>query len=55
MPSNTRLEVDGPLSADEQNCLTPGRIHLWIRRETDQLVLAVDDNGRGFPRQIANG
>jgi two-component system, NtrC family, nitrogen regulation sensor histidine kinase NtrY len=48
----TRLEVERSLlSADEQNRLTPGRIHLWIRRETDQLVLAVDDNGRGFPRQ----
>ena len=34
-----------------QNRLTPGRIHLWIRRDGDQLILAVDDNGRGLPRQ----
>jgi two-component system nitrogen regulation sensor histidine kinase NtrY len=34
-----------------QNRLTPGRIHLWIRRSGDTLVLGVDDNGRGLPQQ----
>jgi two-component system nitrogen regulation sensor histidine kinase NtrY len=34
-----------------QNRLTPGRIHLWIRRDGDEVTLAVDDNGRGLPRQ----
>ncbi len=42
-------ERSGP-DGDAENRLTPGRIHLWIRRDGDQLVLAVDDNGRGFPR-----
>jgi two-component system, NtrC family, nitrogen regulation sensor histidine kinase NtrY len=48
----TRLELEqsGP-EGEAQNRLTPGRIHLWIRRDSDQVVLAVDDNGRGFPRQ----
>ena len=48
----TRLELEqmGP-DGEAQNRLTPGRIHLWIRRDGDQVVLAVDDNGRGFPRQ----
>ncbi len=44
------LERSGQVG-DAQNRLTPGRIHLWIRRDGDQVVLAVDDNGRGFPRQ----
>jgi two-component system nitrogen regulation sensor histidine kinase NtrY len=34
-----------------QNRLTAGRIHLWIRRSGDTLVLGVDDNGRGLPQQ----
>jgi two-component system nitrogen regulation sensor histidine kinase NtrY len=46
-----RLEFEQGLGEDVQNRLTPGRIHLWIRRDGDQVVLAVDDNGRGFPRQ----
>jgi two-component system nitrogen regulation sensor histidine kinase NtrY len=48
----TRLEMEqsGP-DGGVQNRLTPGRIHLWIRRDGDEVVLAVDDNGRGFPRQ----
>lgn len=51
-----RLEADrteqlaGP-GAVAQNRLTPGRIHLWIRRDGDGLVLGVDDNGRGLPQQ----
>jgi two-component system, NtrC family, nitrogen regulation sensor histidine kinase NtrY len=47
-----RLEQDRHAgTGDGQNRLTPGRIHLWIRRDGDQVVLGVDDNGRGFPRQ----
>ena len=47
-----RLEQERSGPDDEaQNRLTPGLIHLWIRRNGDQVVLAVDDNGRGFPRQ----
>jgi two-component system, NtrC family, nitrogen regulation sensor histidine kinase NtrY len=47
-----RLEMEqAAAGADGQNRLTPGRIHLWIRRDSDQVVLAVDDNGRGLPRQ----
>jgi two-component system, NtrC family, nitrogen regulation sensor histidine kinase NtrY len=34
-----------------QNRLTPGRIHLWIRRDGDEVTLGVDDNGRGLPQQ----
>jgi two-component system nitrogen regulation sensor histidine kinase NtrY len=37
--------------AAAQNRLTPGRIHLWIRRSGDTLILGVDDNGRGLPQQ----
>ncbi len=44
------LEQSGP-GGEGENRLTPGRIHLWIRRDSDQVVLAVDDNGRGLPRQ----
>ena len=47
-----RLEMEQASSgADGQNRLTPGRIHLWIRRDGDEVTLAVDDNGRGLPRQ----
>jgi len=47
-----RLEMEQASSGgDGQNRLTPGRIHLWIRRDGDQITLAVDDNGRGLPRQ----
>jgi two-component system, NtrC family, nitrogen regulation sensor histidine kinase NtrY len=47
-----RLEMERTGANDqEQNRLTPGRIHLWIRRGGDELTLAVDDNGRGLPRQ----
>jgi two-component system nitrogen regulation sensor histidine kinase NtrY len=47
-----RLEMEQAASGgDGQNRLTPGRIHLWIRRDGDQVTLAVDDNGRGLPRQ----
>ena len=41
--------ADGGAAA--QNRLTPGRIHLWIRRSGNGLVLGVDDNGRGLPQQ----
>ncbi|MBA4097066.1 MAG: two-component sensor histidine kinase [Rhodospirillum sp.] len=47
-----RLEMEQASSgADGQNRLTPGRIHLWIRRDGEEVILAVDDNGRGLPRQ----
>jgi two-component system, NtrC family, nitrogen regulation sensor histidine kinase NtrY len=47
-----RLEMEQASSGgDGQNRLTPGRIHLWIRRDGDEVTLAVDDNGRGLPRQ----
>ena len=46
-----RLEMEQAAAGDGQNRLTPGRIHLWIRRDGDQVTLAVDDNGRGLPRQ----
>ena len=47
-----RLEMEEAGSEGEgQNRLTPGRIHLWIRRDEDEVVLAVDDNGPGLPRQ----
>ena len=46
-----RLEMEQAAGGDGQNRLTPGRIHLWIRRDGDQVTLAVDDNGRGLPRQ----
>jgi two-component system nitrogen regulation sensor histidine kinase NtrY len=47
-----RLELEASGSeGDGQNRLTPGRIHLWIRRDEDEVVLAVDDNGPGLPRQ----
>ena len=42
-----RADPDTP----DQNRLTPGRIHLWIRRYGDALTLGVDDNGRGLPQQ----
>jgi two-component system nitrogen regulation sensor histidine kinase NtrY len=44
------LEQSGP-EGEGPNRLTPGRIHLWIRRDGDEVTLAVDDNGRGLPRQ----
>ncbi|MBI2253788.1 MAG: PAS domain-containing sensor histidine kinase [Proteobacteria bacterium] len=31
--------------------LTPGHIHLWIRRESDALLLSVADNGKGLPKE----
>ncbi|HEX6119753.1 MAG TPA: PAS domain-containing sensor histidine kinase [Dongiaceae bacterium] len=47
-----RLELErSETNGEVQNRLTSGRIHLWIRRDGDQVVLAVDDNGRGLPRQ----
>jgi two-component system nitrogen regulation sensor histidine kinase NtrY len=47
-----RLEMEqASTGGDGPNRLTPGRIHLWIRRDGDQVTLAVDDNGRGLPRQ----
>ena len=47
-----RLEMErSGVDGDGQNRLTPGRIHLWIRRDGDQVTLGVDDNGRGLPRQ----
>jgi two-component system nitrogen regulation sensor histidine kinase NtrY len=27
----------------------PGRIHLWAKRSGDQLLIGIDDNGRGLP------
>jgi two-component system nitrogen regulation sensor histidine kinase NtrY len=47
-----RLEMEQAGSDVEgQNRLTPGRIHLWIRRDGDEVILGVDDNGRGLPKQ----
>ena len=47
-----RLEMERTgVDSGEQNRLTPGRIHLWIRRDGDEVTLGVDDNGRGLPRQ----
>jgi two-component system nitrogen regulation sensor histidine kinase NtrY len=46
-----RLEQERADPAADQNRLTPGRIHLWIRHSDDTLVLGVDDNGRGLPPQ----
>jgi len=46
-----RLEAERADPANVQNRLTPGRIHLWIRRYGDALTLGVDDNGRGLPQQ----
>jgi two-component system nitrogen regulation sensor histidine kinase NtrY len=31
--------------------LTPGHIHLWIRSESDALLLSVTDNGKGLPNE----
>jgi len=47
-----RLELErADPAAQTENRLTPGRIHLWIRRCGDALTLGVDDNGRGLPPQ----
>ncbi|WP_119303322.1 sensor histidine kinase NtrY-like [Dongia deserti] len=47
-----RLEMErAGADGEGQNRLTPGRIHLWIRRDGDEVVLGVDDNGRGLPPQ----
>jgi two-component system, NtrC family, nitrogen regulation sensor histidine kinase NtrY len=46
-----RLEAERADPANVQNRLTPGRIHLWIRRYGEALTLGVDDNGRGLPPQ----
>ena len=29
--------------------LTPGEIHLWIKRMDDRVLIGIDDNGRGLP------
>lgn len=34
-----------------EELLTPGHIHLWIRREGDALLLSVADNGKGLPKE----
>jgi two-component system nitrogen regulation sensor histidine kinase NtrY len=44
-----RLE-EGRMRAAEE-LLTPGHIHLWIRREDDALLLSVADNGKGLPKE----
>lgn len=36
---------------DLQELLTPGHIHLWIRVESDALLLSVADNGKGLPKE----
>jgi two-component system nitrogen regulation sensor histidine kinase NtrY len=46
-----RLEAERADPANVQNRLTPGRIHLWIRRYGEALTLGVDDYGRGLPPQ----
>jgi two-component system nitrogen regulation sensor histidine kinase NtrY len=44
-----RLEEERSHAAEEP--LTPGHIHLWIRREDDALLLSVADNGKGLPKE----
>ena len=44
-----RLEEGRNLGAED--LLTPGHIHLWIRREADALLLSVADNGKGLPKE----
>lgn len=44
-----RMEVGRSRNAEE--LLTPGHIHLWIRREQDALLLSVADNGKGLPKE----
>jgi two-component system nitrogen regulation sensor histidine kinase NtrY len=44
-----RLEEERARAAEEP--LTPGHIHLWIRREGDALLLSVADNGKGLPKE----
>ncbi len=44
-----RLEEERAHASQEP--LTPGHIHLWIRREGDTLLLSVADNGKGLPKE----
>jgi two-component system nitrogen regulation sensor histidine kinase NtrY len=44
-----RLEEGRNRHAEE--LLTPGHIHLWIRREPNALLLSVADNGKGLPSE----
>jgi two-component system nitrogen regulation sensor histidine kinase NtrY len=44
-----RMEEERTVDRDE--ALTPGHIHLWIRRESDALLLSVADNGKGLPKE----
>ncbi|WP_374653019.1 ATP-binding protein [Dongia sp.] len=44
-----RLEEGRARAAED--LLTPGHIHLWIRREGDALLLSVADNGKGLPKE----
>ncbi len=38
-------------SRHDEELLTPGHIHLWIRPESDALLLSVADNGKGLPKE----
>lgn len=44
-----RMDEERMVNRDE--ALTPGHIHLWIRRESDALLLSVADNGKGLPKE----
>jgi two-component system nitrogen regulation sensor histidine kinase NtrY len=52
---NAADAIDGRMederAAGTAEPLTPGHIHLWIRRESDALLLSVADNGKGLPKE----
>ena len=52
---NAADAIDGRMEEErlggEAEPLTPGHIHLWIRRESDVLLLSVADNGKGLPKE----
>ncbi|MBK8157744.1 MAG: hypothetical protein IPK59_02765 [Rhodospirillaceae bacterium] len=52
---NAADAIDGRLDEGRhqnvEELLTPGHIHLWIRREADALLLSVADNGKGLPKE----
>ncbi|WP_374382751.1 ATP-binding protein [Dongia sp.] len=43
--------LDEGRSRQSEELLTPGHIHLWIRREDEALLLSVADNGKGLPKE----
>jgi two-component system nitrogen regulation sensor histidine kinase NtrY len=43
--------LDEGRNQNAEELLTPGHIHLWIRREADALLLSVADNGKGLPKE----